>query len=83
LQRELKSLKKQVNKNEEKLDQTIDRVDNLETSVAEDRAQTILTLADHSERQDFQSNQSKMHCVLITGENKLFTLHFRVEYKEK
>jgi|688.fasta_scaffold1007694_1 hypothetical protein len=69
LQQALRSLKRQVDQNEDKLEQTTARVETLETTVADDREKTIQTLADHSERVDFQSNQSKSHCVLITGIN--------------
>ncbi len=73
LKRALTYLRQRVDQNEDKLEQTTARVDHLETTVAEDREKTIQTLADHSERDDFQSNQSKSHCVLITG---TFTPHF-------
>jgi hypothetical protein len=47
-----------------KLGETVARVDTLEMVVEDDRCKNVLALADHSERQDFQSNQSKGHCVL-------------------
>ncbi len=70
LRKALTYLKQRVDQNEDKLEQTTARVEHLETTVAEDREKTIQNLADHSERLDFESNQSKSHCVLITGEKK-------------
>jgi len=68
LQRELKVLRKRVDQNEDKLEQTAEKLEDLSDVVAEDRVKNIYTFADQSERQDFQSNLSKSHCVLITGE---------------
>jgi predicted transcriptional regulator len=67
LQRELKVLRKRVDQNEDKLEQTAEKLEDLSDVVAEDRVKNIYTFADQSERQDFQSNLSKSHCVLITG----------------
>lgn len=67
LQRELKILRKRVDHNEEKLEQTSEKLEDLSDAVAEDREKNIYTFADQSERQDFTSNLSKSHCVLITG----------------
>jgi len=67
LQRELKNLRKRVDKNEDKLEQTTEKLEYLSEEVAEDRIKNIYTFADQSERQDFQSNLAKMNCVLITG----------------
>jgi hypothetical protein len=60
-------LKTRVNQNEDLLDQTSERVIYLEGTVAEDRMKNILHFADHAERLDHQSNQAKLHCVLVTG----------------
>jgi TolA-binding protein len=70
LRKALTYLKQRVDQNEDKLDQTNARVDHLEIAVNEDREKTIQSLADHSERLDFESNQSKSHCVLITGQER-------------
>ncbi len=67
LQKELGFLRTRIDQNEDRLDQTAARVDYLEETVADDRAKTILLLADHCERLDHQSNVAKSHCVLITG----------------
>jgi hypothetical protein len=67
LQKEVKLLKSRMNENEDKLEHTAEKLDNLEENVATDRMQTIYQLADHCERLDHQSNQAKSHCVLITG----------------
>jgi hypothetical protein len=67
LQRELGFLRARMDQNEDRLEQTTARVENLEDAVASDRAKTILILADHCERLDHQSNMAKSHCVLITG----------------
>jgi hypothetical protein len=81
LQRELRLLRAKVDHNEGRLDQTTARVENLEESVADDRAKTIMMIADHCERLDHQSNVAKSNCVLITGrkylviENRMFS-HF-------
>ncbi len=50
-----------------KVSETVERMNNLEEVVEDERNKTIHALADSSERQDFQSNQSKSHCVLVTG----------------
>ncbi len=63
----MKILKSRVNQNEEKIDQTTDKLECLEESVAIDRMKTVYQLADHCERLDHTSNQAKSHCVLITG----------------
>jgi hypothetical protein len=65
---EIEGLKQKVNQNEEKIDQTTERVDSLEVAVEEGNTKNVATLADLSERQDFNSNQAKGNCVLITGE---------------
>ncbi len=70
LQRELNTLKTRLVKNEGKIEQTATKLDTLEETVADDRAKTLLLLADHCERLDQQSNMAKSHCVLITG-NKI------------
>jgi hypothetical protein len=67
LQKQMKYLRQRVDRHEDKLDQTTARMDFLETAVEEDREKTVQAMADHSERMDFQSNQTKSHCVLITG----------------
>ncbi len=69
LQREVKILKSRVNHNESKIDQTTEEPKCLEENVATDRMKTVYQLADHCERLDHQSNQAKLHCVLITGAN--------------
>jgi hypothetical protein len=50
-----------------RIEDTNNRVDTLEVVVEDEKSKNILALADNSERQDFQSNQSKSDCVLITG----------------
>jgi hypothetical protein len=50
-----------------KIEDTTSRVDTLEVVVEDEKSKNILALAAYSERQDFQSNQSKSDCVLITG----------------
>jgi hypothetical protein len=50
-----------------KLGETVGRVDKLEVMVEEEHDKNVSAFADNSERQDFQSNQSKSNCVLITG----------------
>ncbi len=50
-----------------KLAETVERVGHVEEVVEDEKTKNVLALADQSERQDFQSNQSKSHCVLITG----------------
>ncbi len=69
MQQELSFLRTRVDQNEDRLEQTTARVDHLEETVADDRAKTILLLADHCERLDHHSNAAKSHCVLITGIN--------------
>ncbi len=64
LQRELNSLKARVEKNEGQIEATATKVENLEETVADERARTILMLADHCERLDHHSNMAKSHCVL-------------------
>ncbi len=61
-------MRQRVDHNEDRLEQTVERVDYLETSVEADKTKNILMFVDQSERQDFSCNQSKSHCVLITGE---------------
>ncbi len=51
-----------------KLEETSNRLDVLEEVVEDEKLKNVLALADTSEKQDFASNQSKSHCVLITGE---------------
>jgi hypothetical protein len=67
LQRELSTLKTRLEKSEVKIEQTATKLDNLEETVSDDRAKTMLLLADHCERLDQQSNMARSHCVLITG----------------
>ncbi len=67
LQRELSILRARVERNEGKIEETATKVDSLEETVADERARTILMLADHCERLDHHSNMAKSHCVLITG----------------
>ncbi len=67
VQQELSDLQARMEKNEDKIDQTSEKLEKLEEKVTLDRAQTIQLLADHCERHDFQSNMAKVHCVLITG----------------
>jgi hypothetical protein len=62
-------LKTRVNNNENKIEETTEKLECLEENVASDRMKTIYQLADHCKRLDHQSNQAKAHCVLITGEN--------------
>jgi hypothetical protein len=54
-----------------KIEDTTNRVDVLEAVVEDEKSKNVLALADNSERQDFQSNQSKSDCVLVTGNHKL------------
>ncbi len=67
LQRELNTLKTRMEKSEDKIEETATKLNTLEETVVEDRAKTMLLLADHCERLDQQSNIAKSHCVLITG----------------
>jgi hypothetical protein len=67
LQRELSNLKDRMERSEDKIEQTATKLESLEETVVEDRAKTMLLLADHCERLDQQSNIAKSHCVLITG----------------
>ncbi len=67
IQQELRGLITRVDKNEDKLEETSNKLEKLEETVKLDRTQTIYLLADHCERHDFQSNLAKAHCVLITG----------------
>jgi hypothetical protein len=74
IQQELSGLITRVDKNEDRIDETADKLEKLEESVKLDRTQTIHLLADHCERHDFQSNVAKSHCVLLTGRGKLYTI---------
>jgi hypothetical protein len=64
---EVSGLKQQLEAHEEKIESTATRVENLETTVADEHTLNVATFADNSERQDFNSNQAKSNCVLITG----------------
>ncbi len=64
-------LKARLNQTEDRVDKTAEKLENLEENVAIDRMQTIYQLADHCERLDHQSNQAKLHCVLITGKREI------------
>jgi chromosome segregation ATPase len=68
-------LKEKVVQGEEGLKATTERLETLEETVENDRAKTILQIADHCERLDHESNKSKSHCVLITGIKNNLTLH--------
>ncbi len=69
---EIEGLKQRVSQSEEKIDRTTERVDTLEIAVEEGNAKNVASLADLSERQDFNSNQAKGNCVLITGKHTVF-----------
>ena len=73
LQCELKILKKRVDQNEDKLEQTSEKLGYLETSVSEENTRNVYAFADLCERQDYQSNLSKSHCVLLTGRFNFIT----------
>jgi hypothetical protein len=63
-----------------RIDNTTNRVDVLEAVVEDEKSKNVLALADNSERQDFQSNQSKSDCVLITGENQLYVITLNISF---
>ena len=74
LRKELHLLREQVKNNEARLDETVDRIsetdqrlNTLETDVKQDRVQDVYTFADQAERMDFASNLLKANCVLLTG----------------
>ncbi len=67
LRQEVKLLKSRVNTNESRIEETSEKLENLEENVMSDRMKTIYQFADHCERLDHQSNKEKSHCVLITG----------------
>ncbi len=64
---EIKDMKTQVDLGMKRIEETSERLDSLEEDLKNDRALTILQIADHCERLDLQSNNAKSHCVLITG----------------
>jgi predicted nucleic acid-binding Zn-ribbon protein len=64
---EILEVKGRIESTEEKLVQTSTRVEYLETAVEEEHTLNVAAFADQTERQDFNSNQAKSHCVLITG----------------
>jgi hypothetical protein len=67
LQHELVALRRRVDDHETKLGQNTRKLDDLSDSVAMDRMKNIYAFADQCERQDFASNLTRSHCVLITG----------------
>jgi hypothetical protein len=62
-----------------KIEETSNRLDVLEEVVEDEKLRNVLALADNSEKQDFASNQSKSHCVLITGNKITFCMFTVVE----